>query len=35
MNYVVGIVKLDKNTTHYLRRSEVDDLIRQGKATEI
>ena len=30
-----GQVILQKNTTHFLRRSEVDSLIKQGVADEI
>ena len=30
-----GEVKLQKNTTHLLRRSEVDHLIKRGIMTEI
>lgn len=30
-----GEVNLQKNTTHLLRRSEVDHLIKQGVVTEV
>jgi len=30
-----GIVKLQKDTMHYLRRSEVEHFIKSGKALEL